>query len=115
MSRLGLVGGALAVLTLVNGTALADKSYRVRGTLTAVDQGALTVMNDDEEELKFVLSEDARILVVKPAKFQDIQSGQYVGVASVEANGERIALEVHIFGVPFTHVAPRAGSLVAMI
>ncbi len=98
MSRLGLVGGALAVLALVNGTALADESYRVRGTLTAVDEGTLTVTNDDEEKLKFVLSEDARILVVKPAKFRDIQSGQYVGVASVEANGERIALEVHIFG-----------------
>ncbi len=97
MSRLGLVGGALAVLTLVN-TALAAESYRVRGTLTGVDEGTLTVTNDDEEKLKFALSDDTRILVVKPAKFRDIQSGQYVGVASVESKGERIALEVHIFG-----------------
>jgi hypothetical protein len=97
MRSLGRVCGTLAILCLAGGAALADEPYHLRGTLTAIDGDKLTVEDEDEEQVEVALTADTGIFVVTPAKFADIQAGQFVGVTSVDQKGERVALEVHIF------------------
>ena len=85
------------MLCLLGGAALAQEAQHLRGTLAAVEDGVLTVVNEDEEEVQVALTEDTGIYLVTPAKFADIEAGQFVGVTSVEQNQERVALEVHVF------------------
>jgi hypothetical protein len=99
MARLLPFGLALVALFLTNETAAAAEGepYRLRGTVAAVDDQLLTVMNDDEETFEVTLSEDTGLFAVTPGKWSDIRPGQFVGVTSVETGDQRVALEVHIF------------------
>jgi hypothetical protein len=99
MGRLGLLGAALVATCLANGPALAAERepYGIRGTLVAVDDKLLTVMNDDEETFEAVMAEDTDVFAVTSAKWNDIKPGQFVGITSVESGDQRVALEVHIF------------------
>jgi hypothetical protein len=75
----------------------AAEPYGLRGTLVGVDGNLLTVMNDDEETFEVALAEDTGMFTVTPAKWTDIDAGQFVGITSIESSGQRVALEVHIF------------------
>jgi hypothetical protein len=99
MRKLGLLGGALVAACLAHGAGRAAEGepYGLRGTLVAVDDKLLTVMNDDEETFEVAMAEDTGVFAVTPAKWSDIHPGQFVGITSVESGGQRIALEVHIF------------------
>jgi hypothetical protein len=99
MRRSGLLGAVLLALLLASGTSVAAEGepYRLRGTLVGVDDRLLTVINDDEETFEVALIEDTGVFAVTPAKWSDIQPGQFVGVTSVESGDQRVALEVHIF------------------
>lgn len=99
MRRSGLLGAVLLALLLASGTSVAAEGepYRLRGTLVGVDDRLLTVINDDEETFEVALTEDTGVFAVTPAKWSDIQPGQFVGVTSVESGDQRVALEVHIF------------------
>jgi hypothetical protein len=99
MRRLGLLGAALVAGCLADGAAWAAQGepYGLRGTLVTVEDKLLTVMNDDEETFEAVLTEDTAVFAVTPAKWSDIQPGQFVGITSVESGDQRVALEVHIF------------------
>ena len=99
MRRLGLLGAAVVAVCLAHGSAWAEESgpYGVRGTLVSVDEKLLTVMNDDEETFEVVLTEDTGVFAVTPAKWSDIRPGQFIGIASVQAGDQRVALEAHIF------------------
>jgi hypothetical protein len=65
--------------------------------LVGVDDNVLTVMNDDEETFEAAVTEDTELFAVSPAKWSDIDAGQFVGITSIESGGQRVALEVHIF------------------
>jgi hypothetical protein len=99
MRRLGLLGAAVAAACLAHGPAWAAEGepYGIRGTLIAVDDELLTVMDDDEETFEAVMAEDTGVFAVTPAKLSDIRPGQFVGITSVESGDQRVALEVHIF------------------
>lgn len=97
MRQLALIGGVVVPMCLMSGVAAADEPYGVRGTLTAVEADKVSVMNEDEEAVEVGLSDETEIYVVSPAKLQDVEPGQFVGITSVESGGERVALEVHIF------------------
>jgi hypothetical protein len=97
MRSFGRAGCALAILCLAGGAAPAQEAQHLRGTLAAIEDGVLTVVNEDEEEVQVALTEDTGIYLVTPAKFADIEAGQFVGVTSVEQDEERVALEVHVF------------------
>jgi hypothetical protein len=87
----------LTLLALTAVTARADEPVHFRGSLVAVDGDVLTVEDEDEEQQEVTLAEDTGLYVVTPAKFGDIEAGQFVGVGSVESKGGRTALEVHVF------------------
>jgi hypothetical protein len=99
MRRLGLLGAALLTMFVASGTpsAAEGEPYRLRGTLVGVDDQLLTVMNDDEETFEVALTEETSVFAVTPAKWSEIQPGQFVGVTSIESGDQRVALEVHIF------------------
>ena len=98
MGSFGKTCCVLAILCLTSGADAADEEpYHLRGTLVAVDDKVLTVENEDEEQQQVALTDNTGIFLISPAKFADIKPGQFVGVASVDSNGERMALEVHVF------------------
>jgi hypothetical protein len=97
MRRLGIWGVALVASWAVLGAAQAAEPYGMRGMLVGVDDNVLTVMNDDEETFEVAFTEDTELFAVSPAKWSDIDAGQFVGITSIESGGQRVALEVHIF------------------
>jgi hypothetical protein len=97
MRRLGLRGAALVAVLAAVGTAAQAEPYGMRGTIVGVDDKVLTIMNADEETFEIALSEDTGRLAVTPAKWSEIEAGNFVGVTSIEAGNQRVALEVHIF------------------
>jgi hypothetical protein len=99
MRRLGLLGALLLAASMAHLSALAaqDKPYGVRGTLVAVDDQVLTLMNDDEETFEVALTADTGLFAATPAKWSEIRPGQFIGITSVESGAQRVALEVHIF------------------
>jgi len=97
MRRLGLWGAALAALLATVGTAAPAEPYGLRGTVVGLEDDILTVMNEDEETFEVRITEDTGRFAVTPAKWSDIEAGQFVGITSIETGGQRVALEVHIF------------------
>ena len=57
----------------------------------------LTVVDENEERVEVALTPETGVYVVRPARLADVRAGQFVGVTSVELQGYRVALEVHIF------------------
>jgi hypothetical protein len=69
----------------------------LRGTLVSLDGDTLTVEDADEETFEVALTKDTGKFAVTPAKWSDIDAGQFVGITSIDSGGQRVALEVHIF------------------
>lgn len=88
----------LALSVVAAGPLAAAEPYRVRGTLAAVNLPAFEVETKAGEHLKLALGKDSSVVLVTPGKPDDIASGQFVGITSIEGQGgQRVALEVHIF------------------
>lgn len=92
---------AIAAVAVIGVTATpiqAQDPYRVRGTLTAVALPDFTVETHDGEALELTLGEESEVYSVTPGAIDDIDQGQFVGITSIDAQGDRrVALEVHIF------------------
>ncbi len=104
MSKLGraltivIAAGVLALGAVAPAAAAeAQKPYRVRGSLEAVGEQALTVKTREGPSLEVALKDDSRVLVVRPASLEQIKAGDYVGLTSIDAGGKRVAIEAHIF------------------
>ena len=69
----------------------------IRGTLTAVKDGTISVQNAKGETVPIKLANDAGLFLVTKADMSAIQSGKFVGVTSFEEGGKRVAREVHVF------------------
>jgi len=94
----GCVRGCVWLVLLgLTSAAGAAESEHFRGTLVAIEGDLVTVADADEEQREVRLTENTGLYVVTPAKFADIEAGQYVGVTSVESEDDRVALEVHVF------------------
>lgn len=90
--------GALALTWIVAPPAQAQDPYRVRGKLTVVALPNFTVETLDGEVLELTLSEESNTYSVTPGTLKDIDQGQFVGITSIDVEGDRrVALEVHIF------------------
>lgn len=93
------VVGAIACLGIGAAalTAAEDAPYRVRGTLTALADDQLTVTNRHGEVVGFQMTDETGVFVVTPATLDDVKSGRFVGLTSIESGGRRVALEAHLF------------------
>jgi hypothetical protein len=92
-----LAGAVLAYGATLPAAAQEQAPYRVRGTLDAVASDKLTVITREGEPLDLTLTDDTRVMVVRPASLDDIKQGDYVGLTSVDSGGKRVAISAHIF------------------
>lgn len=92
LASLLLTAGAMPALA-ADGT-----PSRVRGTIEAVSDAALTVKSREGQSVSIALAPGYQVRGVKAAAASDIRAGDYVGVASVPtAAGGDGALEVMLF------------------
>jgi hypothetical protein len=97
MRRLGLKGATVVAVLAAVATAAQAEPYGMRGTVIGVDENVVTMMDADEETFEVALTEDTGRFAVTPAEWSDIEPGKFVGITSIEAGSQRVALEVHIF------------------
>ena len=92
-----IAGAALTLGATLPAEADEQEPYRVRGTLESVESNELTVHTREGEALDLTLNDDSRVMVVRPAGLDDIKQGDYVGLTSIDSDGKRVAISVHIF------------------
>ena len=92
-----IAGAALAFGATLPADADEQAPYRVRGTLESVESDQLTVNTREGEALDLTLTEDTRVMVVRPASLDDIKQGDYVGLTSIDSGDRRVAISAHIF------------------
>jgi Domain of unknown function (DUF5666) len=86
-----VVLGVVAMMASGIGTASAQDTVRVRGTIERIDGSTYVVKARDGAELKVALADN-------PQSLSDIKQGSFVGVTAMpKADGSQSALEVHIF------------------
>jgi hypothetical protein len=87
--------GAGALLFLLGLTAPAPaQAPHIRGTLTAVTLNIETAKGGIET---IKLAPHAGFFLVTKSDLSAIQSGKFVGITSLEKDGKRVAVEVHVF------------------
>ena len=95
---LGATIGFTAARAQTPGQAPAQAPAPLRGTITAVAGGDLTVQPaGGGGPLTLHLAPGARITLTERASLADVKPGSYVGIANVGGDGHQDALEVHIF------------------
>jgi hypothetical protein len=92
-----IAGAVLAVGATLPAEAEEQTPYRVRGTLESVETNKLTVNSREGEMLDLTLNDNSRVMVVRPASLDDVKQGDYVGLTSIDSDGKRVAISVHIF------------------
>jgi Domain of unknown function (DUF5666) len=93
-----VVLGAVAIMASSIGTASAQDTVRVRGTIERIDGSTYVVKARDGAELKVALADNPQIAGVVKASLSDIKQGSFVGITGMpQADGSQRALEVHIF------------------
>ena len=88
---------AATVLVAVLLSAPAFAQAHIRGTLTAVKDGTISVQTAKGGTETIKLANDAGLFLVTTADMSAIQAGKFVGITSVEQDGKRVAREVHVF------------------
>jgi hypothetical protein len=84
-----------AVLSLLGLAApVAAQAPHIRGTLTSVTLGVETAKGGTET---IKLAPKAGLFLVTKSDMSAIQAGKFVGITSVEKDGKRVAVEVHVF------------------
>ena len=91
----------VAALSLAAGTALAQAPAApsvVRGTVTAMDAGSITVKGEKGGSQKVGLTPNWSVAVMKPVAIDAIKPGSFIGTAEMPGkNGTGKSLEVHVF------------------
>jgi hypothetical protein len=92
-----ILAAALAgALVLASVSAEAQKTQRIRGTITAVASDALSVKTIDGKEVKLRLTDKTTVAAAKALKLSDLKPGTYVGSTTTQrADGALVASEVH--------------------
>lgn len=70
---------------------------RLRGTITAIDDKAVTIATREGTTVNVKLADNWTVGLVVPASLADIKPGTFVGVASLGSDADRTALEVLVF------------------
>ena len=77
-----------------------NATQRLRGEVTRVDGDMIYIRASNGQPATVLLTPDATIISVKPAKLSDIKPGRFVGTAArPEPGGRWQTIEVHIFPV----------------
>src|ERR1700756_3817956 len=90
----------IAAATAPVGVLLSPPAFaqaHIRGTLTAVKDGTISVETAKGGTESIKLANDAGLFLVTPADMSAIKAGKFVGITSIEQDGKRVAREVHVF------------------
>src|ERR1700722_5568561 len=90
----------IAAATVLVGVLLSAPAFaqaHIRGTLTAVKDGTISVQNAKGETIPIKRASVAGFFLVRKADMSAVQSGKFVGITSFEQDGKRVAREVHVF------------------
>ena len=94
--RAAVVVLCVAVLSAVSAPAAAQKPMRVRGTITAIEENAISLRSLDGRDLKVQMNEKTAVAAAKALKLEDLKPGDYVGSTSKAGpDGKLVASEVH--------------------
>jgi hypothetical protein len=89
---------ACVVLALAAGSALAQRSMRVAGTVESFDGRVLAIKSAKLGEVKVNLTGDAAVFGVAEATLADIKPGAFIGVGAMpQADGSQRAIQVTVF------------------
>jgi hypothetical protein len=89
---------ACVVLALAAGSALAQQSMRVAGTVESFDGRVLAIKSAKLGEVKVNLTGDAAVFGVAKATLADIKPGAFIGVGAMpQADGSQRAIQVTVF------------------
>ena len=81
---------------LIVGSASAQTTTRLRGTITAIDGNVMSVKSRDGKDVKVQVPDNVSVAVAKAIRFDDIKQGDYVGATTMAAaDGTLTAIEVH--------------------
>jgi hypothetical protein len=101
ITRRGLAVTAAAVAVLGAGAAQAQAPAApsvVRGVITAIDAGSVTVRRDKGGPQKVGLAPNWSVAVLKPIQPDAIKPGSFIGTAEMpQKDGTGRSLEVHVF------------------
>jgi hypothetical protein len=98
---------AAVALAVATSPAVAQAPARVRGVITAVDNGSITIKQRSGRSLTLRTGPYTIYSKVVPATLDEIRAGDFVGTASKGPRGRWVAVEVVI--IPETMRAGRAG------
>jgi hypothetical protein len=71
--------------------------HHVRGSIESVQDRTVAVKTARGATDDIKLADDAKVFMVSPADISAIKDGKFVGITSVEKDGKRVAVEVHVF------------------
>lgn len=101
ITRRGLAVTAAAAIVLAAGAAQAQAPAApsvVRGVVTAIDAGSVTVKRDKGGPQKVALTPNWSVAVLKPIQPDAIKPGSFIGTAEMpQKDGTGRSLEVHVF------------------
>jgi len=93
-----VMGAAGLALLFAVGTAAAQETVRVRGTIDKVDGNTLVVKTREGSTVTVKLTDNAQVNGVVKAALADIHQNSFVGITAMpQPDGTQKALEVHIF------------------
>ena len=90
---------AAAAAALVPGLAAAQaKTVRLRGTIEALGDGKLTLLERSGKRMELALSPNWTVTEVFPVKLEDVKAGSFVGVGGMpQPDGSQKAIAVVLF------------------
>lgn len=84
------------LLLAMTGIASAQTNVRIRATIVSVNATQMVVKTRDGQDLTVKLADDLGVAVAKPAKFEDIKDGDFLGSAAMRRqDGKLVARELH--------------------
>jgi hypothetical protein len=92
-----LAGSALAGASAMLPGFAQTPPHHIRGTIESVTGHMVAVKTAGGRTDEITLPDDAKVFTVSPADMGAIKDGKFVGITSVERNGKRVAIEVHVF------------------
>jgi len=69
----------------------------IRGTIESVKDHMLAVKTTRGATDDITLADDAKVFQVSASDISSVKDGKFVGITSVEKDGKRVAVEVHVF------------------
>jgi len=91
-----IIASFLGLLALAAGSALAQKTERIRGAITAFEGSVLSVKTRDGRDIRIELTEKASVDTARATTLADLKTGTYVGVTTRKRDdGALVAVEVH--------------------